>query len=240
MDFLETAAKQLSVPRTPLHKDLAELLSERIISKELPPRALLPPERELCEVFKVSRTVVREAMKLLESRGLVRIERGRGTVVQEPRTETVTSSLRLMLRRNPHTIGELLEVRTILEAGVAALAAERRTDENLSAMQRCLDTMRRKPGEPEGYVDADLEFHTEIARAAQNPVLLVLLEPLSELLRQSRVVTFSGSLVFKQRTKQHEAIFERISSRDPEGARTLMIEHLSDTQKDLQRHEKTR
>lgn len=125
MVFLQPGAKQLSISRTPLHKEVAELLSERIISKELPPRALLPPERELCETFKVSRTVVREAMKLLESRGLLRIERGRGTVVQEPRTETVTSSLRLMLRRNAHTIEEL-DVREILEAGVAALAAERR------------------------------------------------------------------------------------------------------------------
>lgn len=222
--------------RPPLHKEIAEALSERIVSRELGPNALLPPERELCESFGVSRTVIREAIKLLESRGLVRIERGRGTVVQEARHETVTDSLRLMLRRNPNSIGELLELRKILEAGIAALAAERRTEGNLSAMRRSLETMRRKPGEPEGYVDADLEFHAEIARAARNPVLLVVLSPLAELLRQSRIATFSGPRMVRLRTRQHEAIFETIRKQDPEGARALMLAHLSDTQKDLERH----
>lgn len=222
--------------RQPLHREIAEALSERIISGELGPKALLPPERELCESFDVSRTVIREAVKLLESRGLVRIERGRGTIVEEARHETVTDSLRLMLRRNVHTIEELLELRKILEAGIAALAAERRTEENLEAMQQCLETMRRKPGEPEGYVDADLGFHAEIARAAQNPVLLLVLNPLADLLRQSRIATFSGPRFVKLRTKQHEAIFEMIRKKDPDGARAMMLWHLSDTQKDLERH----
>jgi GntR family transcriptional repressor for pyruvate dehydrogenase complex len=221
-----------------LHREIAEALSERIVSGELGPGVLLPPERELCESFGVSRTVIREAIKLLESRGLVRIERGRGTVVQEARHEAVSDSLRLMLRRNPHTIEELLELRKILEAGIAALAAERRTDDNMAAMQRCLETMRQKPGEPEGYVDADLGFHAEVARAAQNPLLLLVLNPLAELLRQSRIATFSGPRFVKLRTKQHEAIFEMIRKKDPEGARAMMLWHLSDTQKDLERHRK--
>jgi GntR family transcriptional repressor for pyruvate dehydrogenase complex len=222
--------------RPPLHKEIATTLSDRIVSGTLPEDSLLPPERELCETFGVSRTVVREAVKLLESRGLVRIERGRGTVVKEAQHEAVTDSLRLMLRRQNHAIEELLEVRKMLEAGMVTLAAERRTPDNLARMERSLEVMRQKPSEPEGYVDADVEFHAEIARAAHNPVLLMLLEPLAELLRQSRIATFAGPRMVRIRTRQHEAIFEMIRRKDAERARAMMLKHLSDTQKDLERH----
>lgn len=222
--------------RQTLHKEIAESISEKIISGAYPERTLLPAERELCEEQGVSRTVIREAMKLLESRGLVRIERGRGTVVQAVDHEPVTDSLKLMLRRSHHTLEQLLEVRTILETAMVTLAAERRTDERLAAMERCLEVMRAKPGEPEGYVDADLEFHAEIARAAGNPVLLVLLEPLSQLLRESRIASFSGPRVVEMRTRQHKEIFDLIRQQDAEGARAAMLKHLSDTRKDLEKH----
>jgi GntR family transcriptional repressor for pyruvate dehydrogenase complex len=221
----------------PLHKEIAEGLSERIISGDLPAKSLLPAERELCQSFGVSRTVVREAIKSLESRGLVRIERGRGTVVLEARPEAVVDSLRLMLRRNMHSIGQLLEVRRILEAGMAALAAQRRTEQSLTSMEHWLAIMRQKPGEPAGYVDADLAFHAEIAHAAQNPVFNALLDPFAELLRDSRIATFSGPRVVRARTRQHEAIMTAIRLRDPERASAAMSGHLADTVKDLERRQ---
>ncbi len=161
--------------RPPLHREVAELLSERILSGEFPEKSLLPTERELCGSMGVSRTVVREAVKFLESRGLIRIERGRGMIVQEPQSGAVSETLKLALRRHEHVIEHLMEVRKMLEVGMAGLAAERRTQENLDAMSACLTVMREKPGEPEGYVDADVQFHAEIVRAAKNPVSLVLL-----------------------------------------------------------------
>jgi DNA-binding FadR family transcriptional regulator len=226
--------------RAALHKGVAEQLSDRILSGEYPEKSLLPPERDLCEMFEVSRTVVREAVKLLESRGLVGIERGRGTVVRRPGHEQVADSLRLVLRRNNHPIGQLIEIRKMLETGMSGLAAERRTEEDLAAMQRCLDTMRARPGEPEGYVDADIEFHASIARASKNPVLLAILEPLAELMRESRLATFSGPRFVRLRTVQHDRIFERIRERDVEGARAEMLAHLTDTGKDLARRKPAR
>ena len=221
--------------RTALHKDIAAQLSERIVSGEYPEKSLLPPERSLCEIFGVSRTVVREAVKLLESRGLVSIEHGRGTLVRRPGHEQVSESLRLVLGHDRHSIAQLLEVRTILETGMSALAAERRSPGDLEAMRRWLEVMRAKPGEPEGYVEADLEFHAAIARAANNPVLTAMLTPLADLLRESRRATFSGPRVVRVRTAQHERIFERIRAGDARGARTEMLAHLEDTRKDLER-----
>jgi GntR family transcriptional repressor for pyruvate dehydrogenase complex len=226
-------------PRPSLHKEIAETLTEKIISGELPAHALLPPERVLIQQMGVSRTVVREAIKLLESRGLVRVERGRGTVVQEPRPDTVTDSLRLLLRRRDVKIEQLLELRAILESGIAGLAAERRTEADLGAMRQALDIMSHVPHKPEGYIYADLDFHAAIARAAQNPLLSPLLQPLEELLLESRVATFSGSHMVKVRTAQHREIYEKIAARDARGARAAMRRHLADTVKDLEHHQRT-
>ena len=223
--------------RRPLHREVAEVLSEQILSGQYPERSLLPPERALCEQHGVSRTVVREAIKLLESRGLVRIDRGRGTVVRGADYDFVMDSLKLLLRRSRHSIEQLLEVRKVLETGMVALAAERRTEENVARMDEALERMRRSPGEPAGYVDADLEFHAEIARAAGNPVFLTILEPLAESLRQSRIATFSGEETVKIRTRQHEEILDRIRNHDAAGAQAAMFRHLSDTEDDLRRHE---
>jgi GntR family transcriptional regulator, transcriptional repressor for pyruvate dehydrogenase complex len=223
------AAKLL---RPPLHKEVAEIISEKIIVGKFPANTYLPPERELCESLGVSRTVVREAIKVLESRGLIRIKRGFGTLVTEPQHDHVSRSLALLLRRNGYVVNQLTEVRVLLEVGMAGLAAQRRTPENLAAMQRFLQTMKDKPGHPEGYVDADLEFHHEIARATQNPIFLVLLEPFSDLLRQSRIASFRGANVALQRYKEHRRIFLMIKRQDVEGARAGMSKHLRATMAD--------
>jgi GntR family transcriptional repressor for pyruvate dehydrogenase complex len=221
--------------RWPLHREVAEILSERIISGELRENSMLPTERELGVAMGVSRTVIREAIKLLESRGLVRIERGRGTVVQEPNGGPLSETLKLLLRRQEHVLLHLLEIRKILEVSIAGLAAERRTDTNLKAMEQALETMRQKPSLPEGYVDADVAFHAEIARASQNAVVLVLLEPLTDLLRESRLKSFSGPRMVEVRARQHQEIYQCICAKDAAGAREAMRRHLSDTEKDLAR-----
>ena len=221
--------------RVPLHREIAEILTERIVSGEIGVNSLLPPERELCERMGVSRTVVREAIKLLESRGLVRIDRGRGTLVTEAHTSSLVDSLKLLLRRRSNVLRELLEIRQILEVAIAGLAAERRSEANLRAMDRALSVMRSTPDQPAGYVDADVEFHFEIARAAKNPLVLALLEPLSDLLRESRIQSFSGPRFVCIRTRQHEEILDYIRARDAEGARRAMGKHLKDVNKDLKR-----
>ena len=226
--------------RPPLHKEVARILSEKIISGEFPEQSLLPPERELCATMGVSRTVVREAIKFLESRGLVRIERGRGMLVQEAQSAPVSENLKLLLRRRGHVIEDLLEVRSMLEVGIAGLAALRRTDENLAAMAASLAVMQAKPSEPESYVDADVEFHAELARAAHNPVVAVLLEPLTDLLKESRLKSFAGPKMVKLRLRQHEEVFERVKAKDSDGAQKAMRKHLSDTEKDLAKQKRER
>ena len=112
-------------------------------------------------------------------------------------------------------------------------AAERRTEANLKNMERFLEQMCENPDEPQGYVSADLEFHMEIARATQNPVLLILLEPLSDLSLESRQTSYLGPKMVKLRAQQHEEILRCIRRRDGEGAQAAMSKHLADTECDL-------
>jgi GntR family transcriptional repressor for pyruvate dehydrogenase complex len=212
-----------------------DLLTEKIANGSFAVGSHLPSERQLCQMFAVSRTVIREAIKALESRGMVRIERGRGTLVQEFQTAPLSNALRELVMRRQPDIQDLLELRKVLELYMVERAARRRTTANLQAMEGFLRKMEQMPGLPEGYVSADVEFHMEIARSTQNPVLLSLLEPVSELLRESRLRSFSGVKMVKLRVAQHREIFDCIRRKDANGAREVMAGHLAGTERDLKR-----
>ena len=206
-----------------------------VVSGGLEPGERLPPERELCARLGVSRTVVREALNLLEARGLISIEHGRGAVVSGGNTDAVRDTLGLILRVRPKVLWELLEMRAILEVEISGLAAERATEEDTDAMRAELERMAAAIDAPEGYVDADVEFHALLARAARNGVLLTMLEPIVDLLRASRRVSASrrpGSAL--RALGEHEEILRRVEAGDAEGARREMRAHLANTVKDIE------
>jgi GntR family transcriptional repressor for pyruvate dehydrogenase complex len=213
----------------------ADQLLEMVVSGGLEPGERLPPERELCARLNVSRTVVREALNLLEARGLISIEHGRGAVVSGGNTDAVRDALELILRVRPKVLWELLEMRAILEVGISGLAAERATEEDTDAMRVQLERMAAAIDAPEGYVDADVEFHALLARAARNGVLLTMLEPIVDLLRASRRVSASrrpGSAL--RALGEHEEILHRVEAGDAEGARREMRAHLANTVRDIE------
>lgn len=205
-----------------------------VVSSGLAPGDRLPPERELCARLGVSRTVVREALNLLEARGLISIEHGRGAVVSGGSPGAVRDSLGLLLRVQPKTLRELLEVRGILETEIAGLAAERADAEDVAAMRVQLDRMRGSIEAPEGYVDADVAFHASLARAARNDVLLTMFEPAVELLRASRQFSAARPGNALRALGEHEKILKRIQDGDAAGARKEMRLHLANTAEDIE------
>ncbi len=200
----------------------------------LAPGDRLPPERELCERLGVSRTVVREALNMLEARGLVSIEHGRGAVVSGGSPGAVRDSLGLLLRVQPKTLRELLEVRGILETEIAGLAAGRAGAGDVAEMRTQLDRMRDFIDTPEGYVDADVAFHALLARAARNDVLLAILEPAVDLLRASRQLSAARPGNALRALGEHGRIFERVEAGDADGARAEMHLHLVNTARDIE------
>jgi GntR family transcriptional repressor for pyruvate dehydrogenase complex len=194
----------------------------------------LPPERELVGRLGVSRTVVREALNLLEARGLISIEHGRGAVVSGGSTRAVRDTLGLLLRVRPKVLWELLEIRKILEVEVAGLAAARAGAEDVRGMRDQLDRMEKLIDAPEGYVDADVEFHALLARSTGNEVLLTMLDPVVELLRASRRVSASRPGSALRALREHEEILDHVEAGDAERAREGMRVHLGNTARDIE------
>ena len=222
------------VQRTKLRDLAAERLFEMVFSGGLGPGERLPPERELVVRLGVSRTVVREALNLLEARGVINIEHGRGAVVGGGGTEAVRDTLGVLLRVRPRTLWDLLEIRKILEVEIAGLAAGRTVAADVEEMKTWIWRMRTSIDVPEGYVDADVEFHAALARATRNEVLLTMLEPVVELLRTSRRVSASRPGSALRALGEHEEILRRVEAGDAEGARREMREHLLATAHDIE------
>jgi GntR family transcriptional regulator, transcriptional repressor for pyruvate dehydrogenase complex len=220
--------------RIRLRDRAADQLLDMVVSGGLSSGERLPPERELVGRLGVSRTVVREALNLLEARGLISIEHGRGAVVSGGSTHAVRDTLGLLLRVRPKALWELLEIRKILEVEIAGLAAERAAEGDVREMRDQLYRMETLIEAPEGYVDADVEFHVLLARSTRNEVLLTMLDPVVELLRASREVSASRPGSARRALREHEEILRRVEARDAEGARQRMRVHLMNTAEDIE------
>ena len=207
-------------------------LTERIVQGDFDANGQLPSEGELAKSFGMSRTVVREAVRSLRAQGLVEVSQGRAPRVKPADSKATVASLRLLLRRNKATFLHLVEVRHPLEGEIAALAAERANDEHLRQLERAVhDLAAASP--LEAGIEADVRFHRILAEATGNPVFVLLLETLADLLRESRQKTlvYSG---LEQALAGHRAILEAVRKCDPVKAREAMQQHLRLAARDLQ------
>lgn len=221
------------IQRVKLRDQVADMLLDMISSGGYGEGDRLPPERVLVEQLGVSRTVVREALNLLEARGILSIEHGRGAVVTSNGAHVLHNGLGILLRMEPSALWELMEIRKALEVEVAGLAAERATPEDTEIMHAALDRMRENINAPEGYVDADVEFHDLLVRSARNRVLLMMMEPIVDLLLSSRRMTGSKEANAKRALRAHEAILKQVEAKDVEGARIEMRKHMMTTEHDM-------
>jgi GntR family transcriptional regulator, transcriptional repressor for pyruvate dehydrogenase complex len=221
------------IRRVRLREQVADMLLDMISSGEYGVGDRLPPERVLVEQLGVSRTVVREALNLLETRGLIRVEHGRGAIVSADSVDALHNDLGFLLRMQPSALWELMEMRKALEVEVAGLAAERATPEDTTIMRAVLDRLRENINAPEGYVDADVEFHDLLLRSARNRVLLMMMEPIVDLLLASRRMTGSKEANAKRALRAHEAILKKVKAKDVEGARREMRKHMVTTEHDM-------
>ncbi len=192
---------------------------------------LLPPEPELTRDLGVSRTVLREALRHLEAQGLVEVSQGRRSRIRPADFHAAAATLELLLRRTKGTMNSLLEVRRPVESEIAALAAQRATEENREALTKAvLDLETAK--DLDAQIEADVRFHRELARASQNPVYQALLETLNELMTASRHKTI-GMHGVSGAIDGHRKILKEVLARSPDAARRVMLEHLCVTEKEL-------
>jgi GntR family transcriptional regulator, transcriptional repressor for pyruvate dehydrogenase complex len=213
--------------RSRLYETVARAIEDRILAGELRPPALLPPERVLSEQFNVSRTVIREAIKALEHTGLVEARQGLGVVVVSPSEGHVSDSILRFVKLDNSPQWALYELRSTLETEAAALAAERRDDEDLITLGSLIERMTAKVHVPLEYVELDLEFHRALLKAAHNPLFNTVLEPFRAALRESRQVGATVPEAPMRSVSSHRRIYEAILAQDADQARKEIKEHFA-------------
>ncbi len=226
----------IAAPRR-LHAHLVDALVPMIVGGELAPGSLLPAEPEMSARFGVSRSVVREALRVLGEKGLVDVRHGSGTrVTTSDRWDPLDPAVLAALRASGPSavvLRDLLEARTIVECEVAALAAERADAVENAALEDALAIMRSSLDDPPRYVTGDSAFHLTLLRAARNRVLERMAQPMHELLSYAQALTDAIPGVLTRALADHEAIADAVMRHDADGAREAMRAHLMQTQRDI-------
>lgn len=214
-----------------IYEQIAEQVKQQIVSGKLPPGHKLPSTRELTERYQVGRSTMREALSMLKAMGLIEIRQGEGCFVRSmdepgiepPRFEHLFTSMEAVV--------ELLEARISLEVANAGLAASKRTDEDLDALNAILSDMDSERGTETVGEKQDMRFHLALAQATHNSIMVRLLETIAaqvELtIRETRRVRLSADQkIANQLWREHKAIVTAVAARDPDRAQAAMRRHL--------------
>jgi len=215
-----------------------ELVAERLVGMigegALRPGDSLPTERELTDGFRVGRSSIREALRMLESQGVIRAVSGGSFVVAEA-MNPLNSSLRLLFALDGSAgLHDLFELRRILECEAAALAAERCTDDHLHEMDAAIEEMGDGLGDMGGerFIDADLHFHLALAGATGNRLVLHSMHAVRDVLRRALATVYTIPQSPESAVVEHRAIREAVAGGDGEGARRRMRAHLARVERD--------
>jgi GntR family transcriptional repressor for pyruvate dehydrogenase complex len=210
---------------------ISDQIRSSILNGDFAPGDKLPPERELAEMFGVSRPSVREALNILESAGLVASHHGGGTVVKSLVETAATNSLRDLIRVEQSRALDVIEVRKCMESWTSYYAAERALPEDLRLMEEIIERMRRNLEGEQASEELDANLHVVIARATHNIIWMHLMQSVFDAMREFQQSVWRAvhltvddhRLLFEH----HRRIWEAIRAREPEAAREAMMDHLS-------------
>ena len=231
--FTDGGATRVPVQLTPMQVPkasdvLADDLRERILRGEFPEGTALPPERELVTQTGMSRTTVREALRILEVQGLVRIKTGRagGAFVQRPGQESMASTVNLLIRGRQIRLAALLETREAVEPACAKLAAAHRTDDDIDALERA-NAAIAADGSLSEFLQANVDWHVAVAVASHNELLNGFMLALSRAIYTSTDNQgFVDAQVRKTTVQAHRTITAAIKERDAAAAVRRMQRHV--------------
>jgi len=224
------------VQRTRLHEQVARTLSLKIIRREYEPLSLLPNEEELCQQFDVSRTVIREAIRFLDAKGLVQVRPRIGTRVCDPSKWILNDSVLLKWRIDAELdidlIKDLVELRSMIEPMAAGLAAKRASDEEIDRLVAAFEDM--KTAETlDAQIAADMRFHLSILESCGNELVVSSLRPVIESTLGSIFRRYMEFDAAKKSLKVHDEVVKAICERDSEKAITAMQNMIAYAEKDF-------
>jgi GntR family transcriptional regulator, transcriptional repressor for pyruvate dehydrogenase complex len=209
---------------------VSEAVLALIRNGELKPGTRLPSEPELIAMTGVSRSSVREAIRSLETMGLLEIRRGKGTYIREIDTGSVADAQMLLMLADRKVLENLIEVRITLEPLMARLAAERATAEDIAALRHAIDGMHHGAADIEEWRPPHLAFHQALAEASHNIILTKIWSLITMFLKDSPLVT---GVTTPSLPNIHDDLFTAIINHDVERAEHVMADHIKDMQRAL-------
>lgn len=214
--------------RESLSTIVASRIEEVIKSKQLSSGNKLPSEKELCEKFNVSRTVIREALRLLHAKGLVSIKKGKGIFVENISTKNVTDFLSLYLGINSNkNFIDLINARIMFEPSIAEEASRNRNDEDVLKLRSNFKKMKSN-NDLLVHAQLDVEFHLLVAQATHNNLIPLIIDPIHKLMPEIKSLVMKNvPNARKSALKMHKQIIDAIEEKNPPLAFQSMKSHLS-------------
>jgi len=213
-----------------LSEEIVKQIEEAIIQNKYNPGDKIPSEKEMCEIFDVSRTVIREAIQKLSARGLIEVRKGSGIYVQEYAEKYVTDTMELYLELNLNIdyIKHVMEIRKLFEPQLARIAAQSRSEEDVKKINKTINELNEcdvKDFKKEGKLDK--KFHMQIARSCGNPLILTMFKPIFQLMPKIRSLVYKDNIDIKSNALEyHQKIFDKIKDKDGKKSYNEMQKHL--------------
>lgn len=230
----ESFRQQASAYTQPQKASVAiyEQIRSKILSGELKPGDKLPAERDLIEMFQRSRPTVREALRMLENKNYVTISRGKGTIVNKPSTDEIERTLSNLVRLNLVSTENVIDIRNVCEDLAISLAAQNRSEEDISALRTLLDEAEQISDDFRRYMDYGIRFNAAIARASHNEMLYLIVRITSKfshdkMSAQVETLTSERKAALTQLIgQQHRSMLDAMIAQDPERAVALNTSHI--------------
>ncbi|PWE56214.1 GntR family transcriptional regulator [Metarhizobium album] len=218
------------IVRRKLSDEVFDRLERLITSGELQPGDEMPSERELMERFGVGRPAIREAMQSLANMGLVAISHGERAKVLELTAKSlfrqVDLTAKIMLAKSSDTLEHLKNARIFFERGMARVAAEKASPQDIADLRVILERQRASLGQAEAFIAADMAFHTRIAEISGNPIFAAVSESMLAWLKEyhTEMLIWTGKEKFT--LAEHEEIIHCLAQNDADGAEQAVLKHL--------------
>lgn len=216
-----------------MSKQIANRIADQILGGDIQPGDRLPTEKEMVAEFAVARTTVREALRLLESQGLVvvRAGAGGGPVACRPQFASLGNTLKLFLQLEGANLSDVIDTRLTLEPVVAQQATPRITEDRLDELQAALDSMRTSPDDYDNFVEKNALFHAIIYTAAGNPVLRIVMETLLLLVREAEPVAKHPEVTRIAAVEAQQLVLNAMRARNAAAAADAMEAFVQDAAK---------
>lgn len=215
-----------AIKKTRIYEEVVSQVHELVRAGKFKAGDQLPSERELSEIFKVSRTSVREALRALEAQGLIISRTGMGNFIAQLPIESVVAPLAKLLIEEKTALADIFELRKLIEPHIASLAAERATEKDIQRLKSILAKQSEAVSRGETGVEADAELHFAIGQATQNQALEKLVSGLMEILSHSREESLQTLGRRRASIESHRKILSAIEQHNKARAQQAMFQHI--------------